>query len=119
MNKLNNEIQSYRRMIDVLDQCIDDYLFVLDIENDSCYISPHAEVRFKMENHEFKNPIEKFKEFIYYKDYDLVMEDLDLIFTGKKNFIICNIVGWVKQEKRFGSIVVGVLFMMKIIRLNI
>lgn len=93
MNKLNNEIQSYRRMIDVLDQCIDDYLFVLDIENDSCYISPHAEVRFKMENHEFKNPIEKFKEFIYYKDYDLVKEDLDLIFTGKKNFIICNIVG--------------------------
>ena len=39
MNKLNNEIQSYRRMIDVLDQCIDDYLFVLDIENDSCYFS--------------------------------------------------------------------------------
>ena len=26
MNKLNDEIQSYRRMIDVLDQCIDDYL---------------------------------------------------------------------------------------------
>ena len=65
MNKLNDEIQSYRRMIAVLDQCIDDYLFVIDIENDSCYISPHAEVRFKMENHEFKNPIEKFKEIIY------------------------------------------------------
>ena len=86
MNKLNDEIQSYRRMIDVLDQCIDDYLFAFDIENDACYISPHADIRFKMENHEFKNLAEKFKELVYYKDYDLVMEDLDLIFTGKKEF---------------------------------
>ena len=86
MKKLNDEIQSYKRMIDVLDQCIDDFLYVLDVENDSCYISPHAKVRFKMETYEFSNPVEEFKKFFYYKDYDLVKEDLDLIFNGKKEF---------------------------------
>ena len=86
MSKLNDEIQSYKRMIDVLDQCIDDFLYVLDVENDSFYISPHAELRFKMETYEFSNPVEELKKFVYYKDYDLVMEDLDLIFNGKKEF---------------------------------
>lgn len=86
MSKLNEEIQSYKRLINVLDQCIDDFLYVLDVENDSCYISPHAEVRFKIENYEFSNPVEEFKKFFYYKDYDLVMEDLNLIFNGKKEF---------------------------------
>lgn len=86
MGKLNDEIQSFKRMIDVLDQCIDDYLYVLDIDNDSYYISPHAEVRFKMDHHSFKNPLEKFKEFVYYKDYDDVMSDLNKIIAGEKEF---------------------------------
>lgn len=86
MDELSLEIEAFKRMIDVLDQCIDDYLYVLDIDNDSYYISPHAEVRFKVDHHSFKNPLEKFKEFVYYKDYDEVMSDLDKIITGKKDF---------------------------------
>lgn len=86
MDKLNNEIQSFKRMIDILDQCIDDYLYVLDVENDSYYISPHADIRFKMDKHEFNNPSEEFKKFFYYKDYDIVMEDLGRVLAGKKEF---------------------------------
>ena len=35
-------IKTYKEIILILDQCIDDYLFVMDIDQDNYFISPHA-----------------------------------------------------------------------------
>lgn len=33
-------IKTYKEIILILDQCIDDYLFVMDIDRDNYFISP-------------------------------------------------------------------------------
>ena len=38
-------------------------VYILDVENDEYFISPHAAVRFKMDNAYFKNPVKEFKKF--------------------------------------------------------
>lgn len=35
-------IKTYKEIILILDQCIDDYLFVMDLDKDIYFISPHA-----------------------------------------------------------------------------
>ena len=40
-------IKTYKEIILILDQCIDDYLFVMDLDKDIYFISPHAMKRFK------------------------------------------------------------------------
>ena len=80
------KIEIYKDIIVSLDYCINDYLYILDVENDEYFISPHAAVRFKMDNAYFKNPVKEFKKFIYYKDYDLVIEDLNKILSGEKTY---------------------------------
>lgn len=80
------KIEIYKDIIVSLDYCINDYLYILDVENDEYFISPHAAVRFKMDNAYFKNPFKEFKKFVYYKDYDLVVEDLNKILSGEKTY---------------------------------
>lgn len=86
MGNLENEMDSFKRTIQLLDQCIDDYLYILDIKKDKYYISPHATIRFNMESNEFDDPVEGFKKFVYEHDYDGVMNDLRLLMSGKKSF---------------------------------
>ena len=80
------KIEIYKDIIVSLDYCINDYLYILDVENDEYFISPHAAVRFKMDNAYFKNPVKEFKKIVYYKDYDLVVEDLNKILSGEKTY---------------------------------
>ena len=80
------KIEIYKDIIVSLDYCVNDYLYILDVENDEYFISPHATVRFKMDNAYFKNPVKEFKKFVYYKDYDLVVEDLNKILSGEKTY---------------------------------
>ena len=47
-----------------------------------------------MDNAYFKNPVKEFKKFVYYKDYDLVVEDLNkILFLEKRPITICSIDG--------------------------
>lgn len=80
------KIEIYKDIIVSLDYCVNDYLYILDVENDEYFISPHAAVRFKMDNAYFKNPVKEFKKIVYYKDYDLVVEDLNKILSGEKTY---------------------------------
>lgn len=41
------KIEIYKDIIVSLDYCVNDYLYILDVENDEYFISPHAAVRFK------------------------------------------------------------------------
>ena len=43
------EQERFRRMIETLHSCMDDYLYILDLEADHYYISPSALERFCLE----------------------------------------------------------------------
>lgn len=76
----------YKKIIVSLDYCVDDYLYILDVEKNEYFISPHAATRFKMENYYFKNPLNEFKKIVYYKDYELLLSDLNKILSKEKDF---------------------------------
>lgn len=50
-------IKTYKEIILILDQCIDDYLFVMDLDKDIYFISPHAMKRFNIPSYEFSNSL--------------------------------------------------------------
>lgn len=76
----------YKKIIVSLDYCVNDYLYILDVEKNEYFISPHATTRFKMENYYFKNPLNEFKKIVYYKDYELLLSDLNKILSKEKDF---------------------------------
>lgn len=45
-------IKTYKEIILILDQCIDDYLFVMDLDKDIYFISPHAMKRFNIPSYD-------------------------------------------------------------------
>lgn len=84
--QLDKEMESFKKTICLLDRCIDDYLFVLDIKEDVYFISPHAKKRFKIENNIMIDSLENLKLFVYYKDYDELVIDLNEIISGQKDY---------------------------------
>lgn len=54
-------IKTYKKIILILDQCIDDYLFVMDLDKDIYFISPHAMKRFNIPSYEFSNSYQHIK----------------------------------------------------------
>lgn len=51
-------VEQLCRLIDMLHPCMDDYLYVYDLENDYYYISPEAIKHFMLPAVEFKNVVE-------------------------------------------------------------
>ena len=98
-------IKTYKEIILILDQCIDDYLFVMDLDKDIYFISPHAMKRFNIPSYEFSNSLPAHKKFVYEDDLEMLLSDMNKLVSGKKIFIIYNIVGLEKTVFLFGSIV--------------
>lgn len=73
-------------VIDLLNPCIDDHLYVYDFQNDFYYISPHAAEKFPLPGNSFHNVIENHGIFVYPPDIQAVQEDLNLLISGQKDF---------------------------------
>ncbi len=87
MRVLQDEIELLKEYIIVLDQCIDDYLFILDLDRNEYIISPHAQNRFNIHNNVIQDPLNGgLKAIIYNQDYDLLKDDLDQVIQGKKTY---------------------------------
>ena len=61
-------------VIDLLNPCIDDHLYVYDFTNDYYYISPHAAERFPIPGTAFHNVIENHRHFVYAPDLAALIE---------------------------------------------
>ena len=79
-------IKTYKEIILILDQCIDDYLFVMDLDKDIYFISPHAMKRFNIPSYEFSNSLPAHKKFVYEDDLEMLLSDMNKLVSGKKNF---------------------------------
>lgn len=79
-------IKIYREIICILDQCIDDYLFVMDIDRDTYFISPHATERFNIPSNEFSDSLPAHRKFVYKDDLEMLLSDMNKMVSGKKSF---------------------------------
>jgi len=73
-------------VIDLLNPCIDDHLYVYDFTNDYYYISPHAAERFPLPGTAFHNVIENHRHFVYAPDLAALQTDLNDLIAGRKDF---------------------------------
>lgn len=79
-------IQQLCNVIDLLHPCMDDYLYVYDLENDFYYISPSAVKKFPLPGNQFHGVLQAHCQFVYPPDLDALLEDLDALMKGERNF---------------------------------
>ena len=77
-------IEQFKNLIKALDSSMNDYLYILDLQNDYYCISQSASERFLLPEVEFYNVAETLRKVILPEDYPLVAEDLELVKAGKK-----------------------------------
>lgn len=71
-------------VIQLFNPYMDDYLYIMDLQNDSYRISEHAVERFMLPGAAFQNALEKHKQFVYAEDLPLLDEDFELMLSGQK-----------------------------------
>lgn len=72
--------------IDLLHPCMDDHLYLYDFEDDFYYIAPQAVKRFALTSYCFHDVAENLKKLVYPDDYNMLMDDLELMRNGQKDF---------------------------------
>ncbi len=98
-NNPNETFQYLCNTIQDFSDCMDDFLYVYDLVNDQYYISPTALNHFCITEALFSNVGETHRQFVYEKDYDTLMEDLQKVIDGKiddHNLIY----RWLDKEKK-------------------
>ncbi len=76
----------FQNIIRILNTSMDDYLYVLDCDADCYCISANAVERFNLPAEKFGNLEVEFQKFVYPEDYSRLMEDLELLKKGEKEF---------------------------------
>lgn len=64
--------------------CMDDFLYVYDINNDSYYITEKALGRFKLPSNAFHEVVKTHGIIVHPDDVDLIMDDLNRVIEGKQ-----------------------------------
>ena len=78
--------ESVKETIDLLNPCMDDYLYVYDLKEDRYKISEHAMERFNLPCSEFQKVLETHKKFVFEADYQLLVDDLEGCINGTVDF---------------------------------
>lgn len=80
----NSFLEEICEIIELLSPSMDDYLYVLDFQNDFYYISHQATERFAMEDNAFHNLVENHKKFVYPDDLPALQKELAGLVSGKQ-----------------------------------
>ncbi|MBP3578384.1 MAG: GGDEF and EAL domain-containing protein, partial [Lachnospiraceae bacterium] len=92
-------IEQFKNFIKTLDTSMNDYLYIMDLQNDYYCISKNAAVRFLLPSAEFNNVAENLQKVILPEDAKMVFDDIMLIREGKKQFHDLQY-RWLDQEHR-------------------
>ncbi len=76
----------FQDVIDIFNPCIDDYLYIMDFKNDYYYISPNAMERFEILENPFPDVTENLIRMIHPDDVELLLDDIDQLVRGEKDF---------------------------------
>lgn len=88
MNDFKKKItfEQMEEVIDILNPTIDDYIYILDIQNDVYCISENAMERFPVPFKQFDNVTETLRTFVYPNDWEILQQDLDRIMKKETKF---------------------------------
>ena len=78
-------MEQFKKVIDILNPCMDDYLYIYDIQNDHYCISPNALMRFRLPASEFSDVVAMHARFTYPDDIKALQEDLNRIIRKESN----------------------------------
>ena len=83
IQKLLKEIDE-EDLIELFAPCMDDYLYIIDLQKDTCNISQSAVKRFMMENNSFSDALNGCLRLVYEDDRPLFAEHYQSIIEGKE-----------------------------------
>lgn len=83
IQKLLKEIDE-ENLIELFAPCMDDYLYIIDLQKDTCNISQSAVKRFMMENNSFDDALNGCLKFVYEDDKSLFTQHFHSIIEGKE-----------------------------------
>lgn len=79
-----NLFELFCGMIEAFDPCMDDYLYVFDVQNDQYYISKKAMKRFALPSFQFTHVLDTHRKFVYEEDVEMLEADLEKVMSGEK-----------------------------------
>lgn len=71
-------------LIEVFAPCMDDYLYIIDLQKNTLIISQAAVKRFKMPGNSFDNAADSVRYFVYEEDLPMIREHLKRIADGNE-----------------------------------
>ena len=83
IRKLLKEIAA-EDLIELFSPCMDDYLYIIDLQKNTFKISQAAVDRFMMSGNSFDDAVNSFQYFVYKEDRSMIAEDLQCIIEGKE-----------------------------------
>lgn len=78
--------EQFRDIIDIVNPCMDDYLYIMDLQEDQFCISENAVERFLLLSRQFGNANNYFGTLVYHEDLALLRNDLDQLVKLEKEF---------------------------------
>ncbi len=86
-NQLLEEFsERYKQVIDIVTPCMDNYLYIMDFQRDTYWISLSALDRFAIPSNFLEDATREIKEFTHPDDYSLLLEDIACIMRKEKDF---------------------------------
>lgn len=85
MSAENYTFEQLCEAIRAFSSCMDDYLYVLDLERDTYYISEQAAERFCMPSNFFDNATATYALFVHPEDIDRLSENLERMTSGEQD----------------------------------
>lgn len=79
-------IEQYEEVINIVNPCMDDFLYILDLKNDYYCISQSALARFPIPATRFENATAAFRQFVHADDIDVLNEDVVRIIKKEQDF---------------------------------
>lgn len=79
-----NLFELFCGMIEAFDPCMDDYLYVFDVQNDQYYISKKSMKRFALPAFQFTHVLDTHRKFVYEEDIEMLEADLEKVMSGEK-----------------------------------
>ncbi|MGN1180784.1 MAG: EAL domain-containing protein [Suilimivivens sp.] len=84
---INTEaIDQFENMINILNPCIDDYIYIWDFKQDTFYISENALTRFPIPEKKTPHATDQFCKFVYAEDLEILNGDVEKIMRKEHDF---------------------------------
>ena len=83
IRKLLKEIAA-EDLIELFAPCMDNYLYIIDLQKNTFKISQAAVNRFMISGNSFDDAVNSFQYFVYKEDRSMIAEDLQCIIEGKE-----------------------------------